>query len=80
MNKQYIEEKVYEFYKKLLKKDEFGFDVPFGDLGGQSIMAAKLQYEILREFKLKISYKDLYENDTVNKLSSLIEKLLDNDN
>ena len=48
----------------------------FIELGAQSIQMMKLQMEILKSFGVRLSFQELFENNTVQSLESCITKKL----
>lgn len=48
----------------------------FIELGAQSIQMMKLQMEILKSFGVRLSFQELFENNTVQSLENCITKKL----
>ncbi len=68
-----IKEQIAAIYKKLLgASGQLDQDVSFISLGGQSIQAAKLQIEIIKTWGIKLNFKELFKNSSVNELADLI--------
>jgi amino acid adenylation domain-containing protein len=69
-----IKETLAQIYKELLKIDEdIDRDASFFQLGGQSILANKLQIEIKKRLSVKVSLKDILKYGSVNELAEYIE-------
>lgn len=58
-------------YKKLLSFDDIGIDDDFFELGGDSLLAIKLQVEAISN-NLQITYADIFEHPTVEELAMCI--------
>ena len=62
-------------WKKILKKDSIDPDTSFFDLGGNSLLAMDLFFELESVFQDKIELLDIFENYTIHKLVDfLMEK------
>lgn len=67
-----IKNQLNSIFCSILGIDECGNDESFLELGGSSFEFTKLQMMIKKEFKKKISQKELYRNSTVNAIAKLI--------
>ncbi len=67
-----IESKILETWQEILNVDDIGIHDNFFDLGGHSLLAIMLLNKIQREFSVKISMQDLYDNTTLAELSSFV--------
>ncbi|MFP3155745.1 acyl carrier protein [Lachnospiraceae bacterium ZAX-1] len=72
MEKLEINESIQDIYKKLLNVQELDTGLSFLQLGGQSIMAAKLQLECVKAFKIRLTFKEIYDNSSADEMSKLI--------
>ena len=54
-----------------LEKD-FDKSLSFAELGGQSILAIKLQMQIFKELKVRISVSDIYKAQNLEQLTELV--------
>ncbi|WP_299135409.1 non-ribosomal peptide synthetase/type I polyketide synthase [uncultured Tenacibaculum sp.] len=73
-----IEEKLIDLFSEILSIDDtnqIGRKANFIDLGGHSLKMVFLANSINKEFKVKISLKEVMENSTVMDLGSLISRL-----
>ena len=65
---------ILKIWKSMTGISEIGLDENFFELGGQSLLALQIMTRIKEELDFNISLKSFYENPTINKLSSLLEK------
>ena len=69
-----VEETLAAEWKDLLGMDEIGVQEDFFDLGGTSLMIARLALRIRDAFDLEVSVKALYETPTVEAIARRIEE------
>lgn len=67
------ETKLAEIWQRLLKRDGVGVHDDFFDLGGQSILAARMVIEIERAFDTRIQISTLAHARTIEQLAAVIE-------
>ena len=67
-----IESLIYDAWKKVLKKDNFGIDDSFFELGTDSLDAINIQIELMSK-NIHIEYSDLSKYQTIRKLAKKIE-------
>ncbi len=53
---------------------EWNVHASFTELGAQSIQMMKIQMSILKEFGVRLSFQELFQNQTVDQLRSCLEK------
>ena len=66
------EEQLAHIWCEVLLLDRVGIDDNFFDLGGQSLLMAKLRARVEEQFKVSLKLMDLFEYPTIAGLSSLI--------
>jgi acyl carrier protein len=64
--------KLNRIFCTILNLEECGNDESFLELGASSFEFTKLQMMIKKEFKKKISLKEIYHHNTVNSIAALI--------
>ncbi len=69
-----LEEEVARIFGKVLGIDRVGIHDDFFDLGGHSILVARLVAEIFATFKLRLPLRTLFVITTVVNLASLLER------
>lgn len=67
-----IVEKVRQIFSDILSVDNFSNDDTIFDLGGDSIQIVSIQKKIEKELNISFKVIDIFENNTVNKLSKLL--------
>ncbi len=72
MNNTTVSNIIQEIYMRLLKVDTLDTKQSFLQLGGQSIMAAKLQMECAKVFSVRLTFKEIYDNSSVDKLADIV--------
>lgn len=73
LSKSTISENIKKLYAQILDKDgEIDESRTFMQLGGNSILMSKLQYEILKAYGVKVSFKELFRNGRADEVSDLI--------
>ena len=65
------EEIILETFKRVLNQKQISTDDNFFDIGGDSLLAMKLQLEFFKE-NLDITYADIFRNSTVKDLANLL--------
>lgn len=63
-----------EFWAELLNHSSIGLDDSFFQLGADSITVLKLIFRIQQSFGLRLLYRDIFENPTINLQACLIKK------
>lgn len=67
-----IKLKIIEIFKELTYTSNFDHDHSFFSIGGDSIKVIRLSANLEKAFNMKFSIADLYSNNTVNRISSLV--------
>lgn len=64
-----------DIWAELLKKDKesIGANDDFFDMGGNSIVAIRLNYNIQQKFSVQLHMRQVFENPTIQKLAAVIE-------
>ncbi|MRS05626.1 non-ribosomal peptide synthetase, partial [bacterium] len=65
--------KMSELWRNLLKQENIGVRDNFFDIGGHSLLAARLFFRIEQEFGRKLPLSSLLNNATIEHLSSLLD-------
>lgn len=68
------EEKLLGIWRQVLGRDDISVESNFFELGGHSLKATRVLTQILKEFGITISLKDVFLNPTAIELARLIEK------
>lgn len=70
-----MREKLYQMVEAELNLPQ-GWDTTknFIELGGQSIQMMKLQMNILKTFGITLTFQELFENNTINRLLHCLEQ------
>lgn len=68
-----MEEKLVQFFKKILGTNQVSIHDHFFELGGNSLKAGQLLGFIQREYKVDISFGELFSFPTVRKLAGFIQ-------
>lgn len=71
------EKNISVLFEKLLSISPISIDDNFFEIGGDSILALKLQIELLNR-NINISYSDIFKHNSIRKLSDYIDKLNNN--
>ena len=71
--KNETEQKLLEIFEKLLCISPISTEDNFFDIGGDSLLALKLQIELMKE-NINITYAEIFKYNTVKKLSNLLNK------
>ena len=71
-----IERKVAKIMADILEVKRVGLYNNFFDLGGHSLLINKLVMEVEKEFKCKVSFKDIFEEPTVANVSNRINEYM----
>ncbi|MDQ1858293.1 non-ribosomal peptide synthetase [Chryseobacterium sp. WLY505] len=64
--------KILEIWSELLGRNILDQEGSFFELGGSSLHLIKLQSRLIENFNVRLSFADLFENNTVKELSDLI--------
>lgn len=67
------EQKVYDVWKKVFERDDFGIDDDFFEIGGDSIKAMKI-YMNLTENIAEVNIDDFFESLTIRSIAEVIDK------
>lgn len=71
-----IEEKLFQIWKQTLKIPNIGIEDSFFDLGGDSLVALEIKYEILLHFYIDIPIKAFFDKPNIKEMASHIQNLL----
>jgi tyrocidine synthetase-3 len=69
-----VEEKLAEIWRQLLNVQTVGINDDFFDIGGHSLLVQKLINAIHKEFKVKVSFQDIFQQPTIEEMAELIQK------
>lgn len=69
-----MEEKVAKVWELVLERAVTRGDEDFFELGGNSLKAAELRMQLLKEFQVDLPFEVLYQNQTVKTLAGIIER------
>ena len=69
--------KLTKIWELLLGLSPISIESNFFEIGGDSILALKMQIELLNE-NINISYADIFKNNTIKELAKRIDSLSDN--
>jgi len=64
-----------QIWKEVLKKQQVGRNESFFTTGGNSLKAIQLITRISREFKVQVKVVEIFNNQTIARLSALVERL-----
>ncbi|MFO0851777.1 MAG: condensation domain-containing protein [Gemmataceae bacterium] len=64
------EERLYKLWAEVLRADGFGVHDDFFDLGGHSMLVARLLYKVGQEFGIKLSFGAFLGSPTIEKLAA----------
>ncbi|WP_108867379.1 non-ribosomal peptide synthetase [Aquimarina aquimarini] len=67
------QQQLIEIWKEVLSLDSVGIEEEFFELGGHSLLATQMGGMIRKTFDVAVDIKDIFEHDTIAKLSALIE-------
>ncbi|QWS05359.1 non-ribosomal peptide synthetase [Limosilactobacillus reuteri] len=73
-----LENELFEIWKKVLNRDNFGVKDSFFDLGGHSLMAVKLMSLIQTKFHKEIPISTLFTNQTIESMAQVLASETDN--
>jgi acyl carrier protein len=68
-----IQQKIHQIWSRELDLAKFSDDDDFFDLGGHSLIMAKIQDGISDELGVEIPMDELFRESTVNRISTRIE-------
>jgi len=68
-----VEAELLEVFKQVAETESVGVKHDFFQVGGNSIKATKLLYEIEKRFAVSLKLKQVFQNPTVYKLAQLVE-------
>lgn len=69
------EQKVMDVFSDVLKRNSFGIEDNFFNLGGNSLMAARMVLRLRAETNLDVPLRVLFERQTVSSLAAAIDEL-----
>ncbi|WP_176695427.1 amino acid adenylation domain-containing protein [Phaeobacter sp. B1627] len=69
-----LTEQLFEIWRSVLSHDDFGTDDAFMTVGGDSMTIMQLVMQVEENFGYELSLWDVFEDLTVNKLTTLIEE------
>ncbi|AGF54203.1 thioester reductase-like protein [Clostridium saccharoperbutylacetonicum] len=69
--------KMIKIWKETLKVQSVGINDDFYDIGGNSILVSKLLFKIANTFNVNVSFQDILNATTIEKLTNLIENIKD---
>lgn len=72
-----LEQKLVNIWQGVLGVDPIGVDDNFFDLGGDSLIGLKLIAQLQQELNIEVPAIDLYEGPTVNKLTNIVKRTID---
>ncbi len=72
-----MESKLLELWQEVLGKKGFGINENFFDLGGHSLLIAKLLLRIEQRFGRRLSLADVFQSPTVRQLSAILDRRRD---
>ena len=68
-----LEEKLAEIWKAVLSKNKIGATDNFFDLGGNSLLVAKLLLRLEQRLEKRLSLADIFQAPTIRQLASMLE-------
>lgn len=68
-----IEERIHKIWREVLGKKELSTHDNFFDIGGHSLIGARLLNRITKELKVELTFRDIVTNPTIHALSRDIE-------
>jgi amino acid adenylation domain-containing protein/thioester reductase-like protein len=63
---------LFEIWKDLLGRDDFGLDDDFFQLGGDSLLVVHLAFDIADRFDRRIPLRSVYEAPTIRQLAAIV--------
>jgi surfactin family lipopeptide synthetase A len=72
--KTLLEEKLLELWQDVLGKQGFGVTENFFDLGGHSLLIAKLLLRIEQRFGRRLSLADVFQSPSVRQLAAILDR------
>lgn len=73
-----IEEIVASIWQEVFQLDQISIHHPFLELGGSSLLAIRIISRINEQLHLDLSVTTVFEQDTIKKLASSIEEIIEN--
>lgn len=70
-----VEQKLVKLWKDILKLQQVGVNQNFFSLGGHSLKATSLLFEIHKTFKVDLPLKQIFITNTIRELAKVIENL-----
>jgi acyl carrier protein len=69
-----VEQTLARIWMEVLSLDRVGVDDDFFDLGGDSLAAIRVAYDIYKTFQVKIPHNSLFQSPTIKAMESIIAK------
>ena len=69
-----VEEGLVSIWSQILGKQEVGTNQTFFNLGGHSLLVARVLIRIEEEFKIVLTHTEFFQNPTIRDLASVIEE------
>jgi amino acid adenylation domain-containing protein/natural product biosynthesis luciferase-like monooxygenase protein len=66
------EERLFEIWKNVLEINDFSVDDNFFEIGGHSLKATRMLSFIMKEFKVRIDLRFIFENPTIDSIAKKI--------
>jgi non-ribosomal peptide synthetase component F/acyl carrier protein len=75
----FIQEKLAMIWAEVLNLDRVGIHDNFFDLGGHSLTASRIVSQVIKEFRLELSLRSLFQSPTVAAMAAIIDGHQDKD-
>jgi surfactin family lipopeptide synthetase A len=72
--KHALESALVEIWRDILRKTDIGVTTSFLDLGGNSLLIAKLLLRVERQFGKRLSLSDVFQSPTIRQLAALLHQ------
>ncbi|MFE3577368.1 amino acid adenylation domain-containing protein [Lysinibacillus sp. NPDC059133] len=73
-----LEIAINEIWKEVLSLEKISVDDDFFEIGGQSLLVAKLVYKISEYFNTDLPIRVIFKDPTISGMAKMIEKILEN--
>jgi hypothetical protein len=67
-----VESLIFDVWRELLKREDFGIDDDFFAVGGHSLLVMQLTFRIEEETGLTFSNLDVFANPTIRRLGEMV--------